>query len=153
MVALFDTPPQAPIIGAEFGIEGISRGANWAIDVGPASNETGRVLRPPTPSQVLLSFYDVIPVSGNVLPLAKVYILAYSNPGPTRVSIVTSSPPTNPAYQTPVLILEHQEPEVCGGGSPRYETVPMTGLFAMINGPCSVGIESTTWSRVKTLFK
>lgn len=147
VVVFLDNEPNRRIVGAEFSLRGFPD--DWFIDVNALAYPARWLL---SQREMVLAYYEPPTVSGGILPLFQILILAYSQVGPTRVWVDRRSPPTNPAYAGPVLIVEEPPLGNCDGGSPRYEAIPMAGLSAMVNGPCTLGVESAAWTRIKLLY-
>src|SRR5262245_23256820 len=144
VLALFGNAADEPIVGAEFGVAGIPTDLLVTMTV----VQPGYILLPLVPGYTTtLAFFAPLHPSSGILPLAKILLYALSQVGETTVTIERAS--TNPSYQTPVLITEGPPAESCDGGSPTYQALPATGLFAVINGSCSTQTFNTSWTRIK----
>jgi len=155
VVVVLDGGEDPPIIGAHFSIRGFP--GDWSPTVGVYPLQDGESPDNSTVPRVLLGYYEPHHPTRGILPLAKVGLSPRSQVGPTRIWIdrgesYVPSPPSLPSYDGPVLILEEPTAE-CQGGSPRYVPVVVTGLSAMINGPCSTAVQPTTWQHVKSLYR
>jgi hypothetical protein len=150
LIALPETAQAEPIIGVELGVKGFPEG--WSVDIDRSLQSGGWTLLPYV-DNLIWGYRAPLAASEGILPLFKIRILARSQVGPTRIWVDASTLSTIPTSTGPVVILKHPPLGDCDGGSPRYEAVPVTGLSAMINGPCSIGVERRTWQRIKGLYR
>jgi hypothetical protein len=142
LTAGFDWEPPATFLGAEFKIEGLPVG--WSAIVVPSPESAGTSGDPLGPIGADVALPN--DVTGDC-------ILLYS---------VTLIPPTSGAsaelhvtQRTPSTLLEAQCPFVIGPDRCEFCWACVDGgiLYVNIPGDCQIGVEPSTWSRVKTLYE
>lgn len=136
----------AGITGAEFYVQG--RPAGWLTIATPNAAANVALGNPFELSggnyRANIGFPACQPFAGGVLTLYTVTVIPLSVVGETYLNVVVANPPTNVTFTTPI---------VTACDAPEYTAYAARGGSYIINGrPCTVGVESTTWSQVKALY-
>ncbi len=135
------------IVGAEFAITGFP--PDWTASVGVLN--PGTKVGTSLSDGLILGYYSPVPTERGLVTLAKIRYLATSDVPTTRLRVVGRTHPRTPSFHGPVLIVP-RAPSGCVQ-VPVFEVVPAIGLEAVINGPCTIAVEATTWQRVKAFYK
>ena len=131
----------AGLTGAEMRVSGFP--STWfpSATANPASNVAiGNVMD----SGANIAFPMCQAGSGNVILLYTVGYFAADEQANRVVTVLKHTAPSNPNFQCPLMVL-------CD--APVFTKVCVLGSSGIINGPpCTVAVETTSWSAVKGLF-
>jgi hypothetical protein len=138
----------AGISGAEFYVTGLP--AAWFAIVTPNPLNTAALGSPfatVPPLRANIAFPSCMPPDGNgVVLLYSCVFFPNSAPADAYLSVVVADPPTNPSFTTPILT-------ACD--SPLFTAYAAAGgQFIMFPATrhCTVAVQNTTWSGVKSLY-
>jgi len=128
----------AGLTGAELRVDGFP--GNWFPTVVPNSTVAiGSVLA----GGGNIAFQTCQTGTGNVILLYTVDYFAVDSQT-SVLTVLRHNTPSSPNFQCPLMVL-------CD--SPVFTKVCVTGSTGIVNGPpCTVAVETTSWSRVKDLF-
>ena len=150
--ALF-TPGTMYVLGIRGGAAGAGlTGAEMRIDGFPSSWFPAPVANPASSVAIgslmtqgaNIAFATCQMGTGNVILLYSVNYFAADEQANRVVSVLKHATPSNPNFQCPLMVL-------CD--APVYTKVCVLGSSGIINGPpCTVAVETTSWSAVKGLF-
>lgn len=127
------------ITGAEFRVSGVDGTWFHTITANPAANTVlGNLF-----SGTNVAFPGCMP--GPWVLLYTVSTFPTSVPAGEIVwKVMAHNNPSNPLYNCPLLV---------GCDAPVYTKICVSGGEAFLNGrPCTVGVDQTTWSQVKSLY-
>jgi hypothetical protein len=128
------------VTGAEFSLEGAPDDMFKNVFVNEAANVS---LGSPVAGGCNIAFPTCQTGENGILLLYRIEAITISKPGPTYLTITKHTKPSNSEFQCPVLVL-------CDN---NYTMMCVAGGSAIINGAaCTVGVERTTWSRIKGLY-
>jgi hypothetical protein len=133
---------------AEFWVQGLPTG--WFAIASPnplaAATTLGSPFATTSPFRTNIAFPSCQAPDGNgVVSLFTVTLIPVSFPADAYLSVVVADPPTNELFTTPILY----------GCDAEFTPVPAKGGQFIMNPTtkhCTVSVENTTWSEVKSLY-
>jgi len=144
IIASFDEQA-TPVVGTEFGIYGLP---NWFYYLrGPSGFQH---LLGDGGELVIVGYAQPLSGPGNTITLVQIEYFSFSEVPTTTLRLEGR---LESDYDTPILI-RREVSSGCGDESGfQFSVMSATGSIAVINGPCSVAAESTSWGRIKSLYR
>jgi hypothetical protein len=147
ILALVDDQESIAVVGAEFGIYGVP--ALWAFGM-----ECPHCYQPLFADRGVFSivgYTEPLPTVGNIITLGWISYFAVTEVPTTTLTVAERR--GHGHYATPILIQREEVAGCSGEDIFRLSIVPATGSSAVINGPCSVAVESRSWDQIKSLYR
>ncbi len=143
-IIAFVDDPSVSIVGVEFGIYGLPE--TWLLSlVGPSGLRAWA-----GGTQQIAGYPQPLSRSGNTITLGWIYYFSTSVLPATTLRLAARSGSND---DTPILIQRSDDSECAGVSAFRYFATPATGSMAVINGECSISVESKSWGMIKELYR
>ncbi len=145
-IIAFVDDPSVSIVGLEFGIYGLPQ--TWYLGfVGPSYFQTTFGY---AGEFVLVAYAQPLSSSGNTITLGWIRYFSLSVVPATTLRLAARS---GSNYGTPILMQRVDDSGCAGVSTFRYFATPATGSMAVINGECSIAVESKSWGMIKELYR